>query len=240
MKLRSDEICMVSVARSGVLVKADKPGRFRRRSVGFFAAVLYNEKDVYKAAKTALALGELFIEKRIPVTLQNPVLNAYANAIWQCSSAAEVAVTLNEAVAKAEAQAKNDEKIVGCFADLMASGETKSDAYYDVSVLPYSKEAILQAIEREIVRESLDARVEWLKVGAVFLTSFQEGIGPKPLYFLGSDLAKLRDLPLQQRANVISENGERVRRFSELARAEDDRISARIDSAVRSRNARLS
>jgi hypothetical protein len=40
MKLRSSEICMVSVARVGVLVKADKPGRFRRRSVGFFAATI--------------------------------------------------------------------------------------------------------------------------------------------------------------------------------------------------------
>jgi hypothetical protein len=101
MKLRSDEICMVSVARSGVLVKASRMGRFRRRSVGFFAAVLYNEKDVYKAARTALALDELFLEKRVPVAFRNPILSAYANAIWQCSSAAEVAVTLNEAIAKA-------------------------------------------------------------------------------------------------------------------------------------------
>lgn len=53
LAMRSDEICMVSVARSGVLVKASKKGIFRRRSVGFFAAVLYNETNVYKAAQTA-------------------------------------------------------------------------------------------------------------------------------------------------------------------------------------------
>jgi hypothetical protein len=94
MKLCSNEICMVSVARSGVLVKASKMGRFRRRSVGFFAAVLYNEKDLFKAAQTALTLEGLF-PKRIPVTFNNPVLGAYANAIWKCSSAAEVCVTLN-------------------------------------------------------------------------------------------------------------------------------------------------
>jgi hypothetical protein len=64
MKLCSDEICMVSVARSGVLVKASKMGRFRRRSVGFFAAVLYNEKDLFKAAQTALTLEGLFPKGR--------------------------------------------------------------------------------------------------------------------------------------------------------------------------------
>jgi hypothetical protein len=52
-----------------------------------------------EAARTALVLDELFPDKRVPVTF-----SAYANAIWQCPSAAEVAVTLNEAAAKAEAR----------------------------------------------------------------------------------------------------------------------------------------
>jgi hypothetical protein len=59
-----------------------------------------------QAAETALALDELVQKRGVPVTFRNPVLAAYANAIWQSSTAAEVAVTLNEATARAGAQAK--------------------------------------------------------------------------------------------------------------------------------------
>jgi hypothetical protein len=239
VKLRSHEICVVSVARSGVLVKSSQS-----RFIGFFGTVLYNEKNAYKVAETVMALDALFPENSVAATFRNRVLTAYANAIWQCSTAAEVAITLNEAIARAEAQAKSDDKIVCDLADLMASGETKPDAFYDVSVLPHSKEAILLAIEREIRREPLDAGVEWLKVGASFLTLFQEGVGSNPLYLLGVDFAKLqRTTPdVKQQMRIMAENtdGERVRRFQSLMKIDDDRINARIDAAVRSRNARFS
>jgi hypothetical protein len=65
--------------------------------VGTFGAILYNEKNVFKAAMTAAALDSLFPPKRIPLTFQNPVLGAFANAIWQSSSAAELCVALNTA-----------------------------------------------------------------------------------------------------------------------------------------------
>jgi hypothetical protein len=243
IKLRSNEICAVSIARWWVLVKSSPTGRFRRFSVGFFAPVLYSERNASKVAATVFALDELFPEKKVPVTFRNPILSAYANAIWQCSTTAEVAITLNEAIAKAEVQAKSDEKIVGDLADMMASGETKPDAYYDVSVLPYPKETILRAIEREIIREPLDVRVELLKVGAVFLTSFQEGIGLKPLYLLGVDFAKLQSMTpdLMRRIKAVVENTdvERVRRSAELKKIDGDRILARMNAAVRLRNARL-
>ena len=192
IKLCSNEICAVSIARSGVLVKSSRMGKFRRRSVGFFGTVLYNERNVYKAAQTAIALDDLFPDKGVPVTFCNPVLRAYANAIWKCSTAAEVGITLNESIAKAEAQAKTDKRIVDDLADMMAQGRTRPLAFYDVSLLPYSKEIILKAIEREILREPSDARIELLKVGALFLTTFQEGIGSKPLFELGLDLDELR------------------------------------------------
>jgi hypothetical protein len=88
--------CMISVARSGVLVKS-YPGRF-----SFFGSILYNEKNVYKAGKTGVALSLLFPEPHLPVVFKNPVLGAFANAVCQCSTAAEVATTLNEAVINAE------------------------------------------------------------------------------------------------------------------------------------------
>jgi hypothetical protein len=87
---------MISVARSGVLVKA-YPSR-----LGFFGSILYNEKNVYLAGKTAAALSILFPERRTTVIFKNPVLAAFANAVCQCSTATEVAKTLNEAVINAE------------------------------------------------------------------------------------------------------------------------------------------
>ena len=88
--------CMISVARSGVLVKS-YPGRF-----SFFGSTLYNEKNVYSVGRTATALSLLFPEKRTSVVFKNPVLAAFANAVCQCSTAAEVATTLNEAVITAD------------------------------------------------------------------------------------------------------------------------------------------
>ena len=42
----------------------------------------------------------LFPEQRTPVVFTAPTLAAFANAICQCSTVAEVATTLNEAVMK--------------------------------------------------------------------------------------------------------------------------------------------
>jgi hypothetical protein len=96
IELDSQEICLVSVSQSGVLVRSSR-GRFRRTLVGIIGAILYSEKNVFKAAMTAAALDSLFPPKRIPLTFQNPVLGAFANAIWQCSSAADICVALNTA-----------------------------------------------------------------------------------------------------------------------------------------------
>jgi hypothetical protein len=35
----------------------------------------------------------------VPQKFQNPVLYAFANAVWNCPTAADVAITLNEATA---------------------------------------------------------------------------------------------------------------------------------------------
>jgi hypothetical protein len=52
--------------------------------------ILYDERDVYRAAQTGMALDALFPERKIPIPITNPVLRAFANAIWQCASATEV------------------------------------------------------------------------------------------------------------------------------------------------------
>jgi TPR repeat protein len=137
---------------------------------------------------------------------------------------------------------QSDEKIVSDLAELMATGGIKPDAFYDVSLLPHPKEAFLLAIEREILRELSDARVEWLAVGAGFLASFQKGVGPKPLSSFGVDLAELQRLTSdpQKQAKVLVENPDRARaeRFLSLMKIESDQIQARVDAALRLRKAR--
>jgi hypothetical protein len=91
-------IVIISVAQSGVLVKAYK-GKFSRGLFPFFGAILYNEKTVNAASKTSLALALLY-SKRLPVSFKNPVLAAFANAIYNCSTAGEVARVLGEADAR--------------------------------------------------------------------------------------------------------------------------------------------
>jgi len=96
LQLDSGETCLVSVAQTGVLVKCYR-GWFGRFCVSFFGSELYRERNVYNAAKTAIALDKLFRENNLPVTLKNPVLSAFTNAVWHCRTAAEVAMVLNEA-----------------------------------------------------------------------------------------------------------------------------------------------
>jgi hypothetical protein len=92
MRLDSGEPCLVSLAQAGVLVK-----KFR---FGWLGAVLYNEKNVYRAAKTGMALDRQFRTNLLPVQIKNPVLRAFANAAWHCPTAAAVARVLNNALAE--------------------------------------------------------------------------------------------------------------------------------------------
>jgi hypothetical protein len=65
---------------------------------GLLGSVLYNEANIYRAAATAKALKERFPNSLLPIGFSDPVLSAFANAVLHCSTCAEVAVTLNEAV----------------------------------------------------------------------------------------------------------------------------------------------
>src|SRR5271165_5458021 len=98
IRLDSGEPCTISVARVGVLV--------RKSRFGLFGPVLYNEKNLYRAAATAKALSERFTRNLLPSGFTDPVLSAFANAIFHCSTCAEVAVTLNEALTPASAKAQ--------------------------------------------------------------------------------------------------------------------------------------
>ena len=102
IELDSREVVYVSIAQIGVLVRLwdMKGGLIKTFLSNFFGPKLYSEYNVYKNAQTAQALSMMFPEQAPPLQFKNPVLAAFANAIWHCSSAAEVCAVLNEAAAK--------------------------------------------------------------------------------------------------------------------------------------------
>jgi hypothetical protein len=97
VRLETGEPCMLSLAQSGVRVK--------KSQFGLFGPVLYNEKNAYINAQRTGALAYLFPFKRFPDEILNPNLRAFLNAILHCHSAAEVCLTLNEAIQRAERKA---------------------------------------------------------------------------------------------------------------------------------------
>ena len=88
LRLDSGEPCLISIAQTSV--------RVRKSRFGFFGTTLYEEKNIYLAAQTGVALRDRFPEWRLPVTMKNPVLAAFANAAWHCSTTADVAITLGK------------------------------------------------------------------------------------------------------------------------------------------------
>ena len=134
--------------------------RVKKSRTGLFGPTLYNVRDIHKTYETAKALALLFPNSLLPPGFTDPVLSAFANAILHCATCGEVAIILNGAIEKA------DSKIVSAFADFCEKTTTRMDAFYDASVLPYPREAIISAMEREIVRSPLKAYVDWLQTGA--------------------------------------------------------------------------
>ncbi|MCK5666449.1 MAG: hypothetical protein KAI17_23320, partial [Thiotrichaceae bacterium] len=77
------------VAQSGVLVKKSK--------IGLFGAKLYEEKNMHKAVKNAMALSQLYPNDLTPSGMINPVLKAVVNAILHCETLTEVTQIINDA-----------------------------------------------------------------------------------------------------------------------------------------------
>jgi hypothetical protein len=100
IELDNGDICKISVAQTGVLVRSYGTGLRGALFGPFFGPKLYDEGMVSKSAATAMALHTLFPQRRFPARFVNPVLTAFTNAVWHCSSAAEVGLVLNTAVDK--------------------------------------------------------------------------------------------------------------------------------------------
>jgi hypothetical protein len=103
IELENKDLVFVSIAQTGVLVRFMdmKGGFFKGLLSNWFGPTLYNERNVYKNAKTAQSLSIMY--PQIPeLTFKNSVLTAFANAMWHCKSASEVATVLNDALAHSE------------------------------------------------------------------------------------------------------------------------------------------
>jgi hypothetical protein len=102
IELDNGEVVYVSIAQTGVLVRLwnMKGGLIKSIISNFLGPKLYNESVVYKNAEAARALSLAFPDEIPSLNFRNPVLAAFANAIWHCSSAAEVSIILNEAATK--------------------------------------------------------------------------------------------------------------------------------------------
>jgi hypothetical protein len=97
--LDSAEIIVISVARTGLLIKLQK-------SMGviteLFSAVLYRDRVITTVVGLSVILT-LEYPTRAPLlpTFKNPVLAACANAVWHCATAAEVVAVLMQASRRA-------------------------------------------------------------------------------------------------------------------------------------------
>ena len=131
----------------------------------------------------------------------------------------------------------------------MAKCTIRTDAFYDVSVLPHPKEAIIAAIERQILWAPNQKLVELLVTASIFLWNFQRGVGDTPLPLLGEDLGPaprgemtpeiVDELRHRAQRIVNSPNAKRAEQFRAIADRETKLIDERITAAVRLREMQI-
>ncbi len=177
IRLDSGEEIVVSIAQAGVRVRSTKG------FLGsFFGATLYEEKNVYKAAKTAMTLyAELPAVSELP-KFKNPVLTAFATAVWHCPSAARVSVLLNRPAEQDKpAGHPTQEAVLNAVADYGSIMETQGTAFLDISKLPLPKEQMKDALKLAWKLAPDDKVREYVQFAYVNLRHLQPGIGDHPV-----------------------------------------------------------
>ena len=126
-------------------------------------------------------------------------------------------------------------KIVAEYGAFLEREKRGAYAIKDVNLLPYSKEQILDAIGSEIVRETDETKIEVMAAAAIFLSEYQEGVGPRPLFDLGFDLTDvdLSKVDTVSLAKKIANNPDReaFEKFSALSQSDMQLIQSKIDAA---------
>jgi len=156
-----------------------------------------------------------------------------------------------ETVTAEDEQAKSDSNIVLGFSNFCGKTAIRPDRFYDASLLPYPREAIISAMERDIVRSPSQAHVDWLRGGIMFLMNFLEGVGPDPIPFKSGPArdsvsrARKGNIPIGDELWRILANSEykrdeeRSSHFWAIADRENTKVEERIARALRSRSKRL-
>jgi hypothetical protein len=146
----------------------------------------------------------------------------------------------------AEHGKSSDAQIVADFSSFLTNRPVIGVEFYDILDLPHPKQEILAAIERQIIDEQSDARVDALVVATQLLSQFQEGVGFKPVSIIGADLAKLNGtLPdTQKQMKFLASDPEvlkqrlKAERLATVQKEEDASIARRVNAALNLRNAR--
>jgi hypothetical protein len=134
-----------------------------------------------------------------------------------------------KAAAIDDGQAESDRKIVSDYASFLNKTTNRPDCFHDARTLPHSKETITAAIEREILRSTLEEDVVWLRRCGQFMWNYLEGIGPFPL--------PLPDVDQQGRTptdpfDEYEREVERSTSFVVVAERESNEIENRIEAAI--------
>jgi hypothetical protein len=163
------------------------------------------------------------------------------NAIGQPVQYGVAAMSSQRGAAQVQTKAIRN-KIIADYGAFLEEHAKLKGAYVDVKSLPHPKEEILNALLVESVFEPNEKVVEQLRSRVVFLVDFHEGVGPKPLHYLGVDISNVSVADVKTAVNdprmieVVHEiaagpNAERAARFRELAAADLTRIWAKIEMA---------
>lgn len=187
IKLANGEVVYVSIAQVGVLVRRmDMSGGFFKTLVSnFFGAKLYNESNTYKNAQTALALRSAFPNQAPELNFENAVLAAFANAVWNCGSAAEVCTVLNEAAPTTitPEPAKRSREltvtdVVSSYGELL---EKYPSSILDTTMLPVPKAKMKALLKGLYAKASSPQEANAFETGFVLLANFQDGVGAAPI-----------------------------------------------------------
>jgi hypothetical protein len=191
-------------------------------------------RDLYERARASQV-------KNIDPARSPPAITREREALELAIHAVEV-----EAAASDAERAENDGKIVFAFSDFCEETTTRPDCFYDESVLPHPKEAIISAIEREIVRSPLKVHVDWLQSARLFLWNFLTGVGAEPVPFKGTVQLPRGDTPADREAlrRIVGspeyqQDLERSSHLMAIAEKQDSEVEERIDNALRIRSIRL-
>ena len=130
----------------------------------------------------------------------------------------------------AQGDDKNDDlTVIASFGKCMEEDDSFV-VFKDVKKLPYPREVILKSLCRQISITKNDKLCEQMKVGLLFLASYQEGVGDENLYRIGSDIQQLIEktakeyTPEQLRELPADETSKIMKKFIEKSTENSEAI----------------